>query len=402
MSNKVALHFICKNEAHVVNRMLGTSIGFADLIVAVDTGSTDNTIEVIKKFGSDNNIPTFVFERPFDNFENSRNCSMDKLREVVSSEMKWDPKKVWGYFYDCDEELIVDKNFKKDSLDKDLYMINAYLGQMNYTRNTFFRVSGPFKWYGPVHEFIIPTQQNTTAGMLNEVKVKVNMDGGSWIEGNTHKKYRKHAEMLEDYINHKDRDPRWVFYTAQSYHDSASVPNNKEENDERMRRSMKYYKERVNHIQGYHEERFYSQYRVGVISKILDKPWIECQAELLKAYSMDPLRAEPFKIIIDHYQQLADWNMSYLYSKFAVDTYSGKSPFPTRLLFIDDSLYSWKLLELHSTSCFYTNRLDEAKDCFDRIMKIMKTDPTRFSDQDKQRLEINSRHFSKKPELAKA
>lgn len=390
--NKLALHFICKNEAHVINRMLESSKSINDLIIATDTGSTDDTIELIKKFGKDNNIPTYVFERPFDNFEDSRNFCMDKLRETVK-ELGWNPDKTFGYFYDADEIIEIDPKFDKNKLDKDLYMINANLNQMNYTRNTFFRVSGPLKWWGAVHEFITPTSQNITAGMLNEIKVKVFMDGGSWKEGNIHNKYKKHATMLEDYINNKDRDPRWIFYTAQSYHDSASVPNNKEENDERMRRSLKYYKERVSNPNGYHEERFYSQYRVGVISKILEKPWLECQQELLKAYGMDPLRGEPIKMIIDHYQQMADWNLSYLYSKFCVDTFHGKSPFPNRLLFIDDSLYAWKLLEVHATSCYYTGRLDEAKETFTKLMSVTKKHPEKFNDGDRQRIEINAKHF---------
>jgi hypothetical protein len=30
----------------------------------------------------------------------------------------------------------------------------------------------------------------------------------------------------------------WIFYTAQSYHDSASIADNKDENEERLRRSL--------------------------------------------------------------------------------------------------------------------------------------------------------------------
>jgi glycosyltransferase involved in cell wall biosynthesis len=53
---KLALNFICKDEEKVIERMLNSSNGVLDLIVAVDTGSTDRTIELIKKYGTDNNI----------------------------------------------------------------------------------------------------------------------------------------------------------------------------------------------------------------------------------------------------------------------------------------------------------------------------------------------------------
>jgi len=47
--NKLALNFICKNESHVVERMLNSAKGITDLIVVNDTGSTDGTQELIKK-----------------------------------------------------------------------------------------------------------------------------------------------------------------------------------------------------------------------------------------------------------------------------------------------------------------------------------------------------------------
>jgi hypothetical protein len=143
--------------------------------------------------------------------------------------------------------------------------------------------------------------------------IDVSMDGASW-QGDISQKYLDHAHKLEAYIAKDRKDPRWIFYTAQSYHDSASMKDNNEENVERLRRSMKYYKERVKRNDGYAEENYYSQYRVGTIMRILEEPWNLTHMELLKAYSMDPLRGESIKVIIDYYLQIGDWNMAYLYS----------------------------------------------------------------------------------------
>jgi hypothetical protein len=66
------------------------------------------------------------------------------------------------------------------------------------------------------------------------------MDGASW-QGKT-SEYLDHAHRLETYISN-DRSDRWIFYTAQSYHDSASIADNKDENEERLRRSLHYYRE---------------------------------------------------------------------------------------------------------------------------------------------------------------
>ena len=77
----LAISQIVKNEAHVIERMLNSIKSIIDCGVFVDTGSTDNTIEVIKKWGETNNIPMYVYERAFDNFENSRNYAMEMVKD---------------------------------------------------------------------------------------------------------------------------------------------------------------------------------------------------------------------------------------------------------------------------------------------------------------------------------
>jgi glycosyltransferase involved in cell wall biosynthesis len=390
---KLALNFICKDESHVIGKMLESCKTITDLIVVNDTGSTDGTQDIIRKFGEDNNIPTYVFERPFDDFEKSRNHAMDKLRDVVQ-ELGWDSNKVHGYWFDCDETLVIDSKFNKEQFVNDLYMINTFIGQMKYTRNTFFKVSKPFKWYGPIHEFIICDDKNITSGLAENILVDVKMTGSSW-QGDIPTKYKNHAFVLEKYIDANRQDPRWIFYTAQSYHDSASVPDNKEENEERLRRALKYYRERVGRTDGYAEEIFYSQYRIGTIMRNLEETWSLTHQELLKAYNMDPLRGEPIKTIIDYYLQVQEWNMAYLYTKFAKVNFHGKNPYPTRLLFVDESLYIWKFAEAHAAACFYTGRMDEAKSTFNEILNISKTSPKYFTQEDMAKLQANSQFFNK-------
>ena len=389
---KLALNFICKDESHVIENMLNSAKDIVDLIVVNDTGSTDGTQQIIKNFGEKNGIPTYVFERPFDDFEKSRNHAMQKLKEVVA-ELNWDANKVHGFWFDCDETMVIDRSFKKEQFTKDLYMINTYIGNMKYTRNTFFKVAKPFRWYGPVHEFIVCDEQNITSGLAEGIHVDVKMTGNSW-KGDISKKYLDHAHKLEAYIASNRQDPRWIFYTAQSYHDSASMRDNKEENEERLRRALRYYRERISRNDGYPEEIFYSQYRVGTIMRILEEPWHLTHQELLKAYAIDPLRAESIKVIIDYYLQMNEWNMAYLYSKFAKNTFHQKNPYPTRLLFVDEATYVWKIAEAHSAACFYTGRQEEARMAYEDIKNSMRTHPHCFTPDDIAKINSNAQFFN--------
>lgn len=388
---KLILNTIVKDEAHCILIMLESAAKISDAIVIADTGSTDGTQDLIRKFGEDNNIPTYVFERPFDDFEKSRNFGMEKARDVVK-ELGWNPNDCWTWWCDADETIVVDPKFNKNQFNKDLFMINTYIGQMKYTRNTFARVSKPFRFYGPVHEFIVCDDKNITSGLAENISVDVKMIGASW-QGDISAKYKSHAFVLEKYIDNDRTDPRWIFYTAQSYHDSASVKDNKEENEERLRRSLKYYKERTQRTDGYVEEIYYSQFRVGTIMKVLEEPWNLTHQECLKAYSMDPLRGESIKTIIDYYLQMGEWHMAYLYTKFAKENFHGKNPYPKRLLFVDEALYNWKFAESHAASCYYTGRFEEAKETYQEILKVMETNPGLFSPEDVKKVEMNGQFF---------
>jgi glycosyltransferase involved in cell wall biosynthesis len=386
---KLVLTQIMKNEAHVITRMLDSIKSIVDIICLVDTGSTDNTIEVVKNWGTQNNIETHVFERAFDNFENSRNYSIQVAREVTKDR----GNDYWGFWLDADETIEILPTFNKAGINKDLYMFNTYINVMKYTRNECYKLDKPFRFYGPVHEFIVCDDKNITSGLMEGINVRVQMDGGSW-KGNIPEKYKSHAFVLEKYIDTNRQDPRWIFYTAQSYHDSACMPDNREENEERLRRSMKYYKERISRNDGYPEEVFYSQFRVGTIMRALEEPWILTLNEFLKAYSMDPLRAEPIKAIIDYYLAVGEWHNAYIFSKFAKMNFHQKNPYPTRLLFVDESLYIWKLLEVHAAACFYTGRKDEAKQVYQEMVSISRQTPQYFTQEDMQKIQMNAQFFS--------
>jgi hypothetical protein len=128
--------------------------------------------------------------------------------------------------------------------------------------------------------------------------------------------------------------------------------------------------------------------------RALEEPWHLTLNEFLKAYSVDPLRAEPIKAIIDYYLSVGEWHNAYIFSKFAKMNFHQKNPYPTRLLFVDESLYTWKLLEVHSASCFYTGRKDEAKQNYQEMVNISRQTPQYFTPEDMQKIQMNAQFFS--------
>jgi glycosyltransferase involved in cell wall biosynthesis len=89
--------------------MLNSIKSVIDCAVFVYTGSTDGTQDIIKKWGEANNIPCFVYERPFDNFENSRNYAMQMVKD----------KSQYAFWLDADETLEIDYKYFADDYDKE-------------------------------------------------------------------------------------------------------------------------------------------------------------------------------------------------------------------------------------------------------------------------------------------
>lgn len=392
MSNKLALNFICKNESHVILKMLNSVKDITDLIVFNDTGSTDNTIEIVENFGKENNIPVYSFKREFDNFSNSRNYALDKLIETVDI-LGWDKNKVYHYWIDCDEVMFIDNRFNKNALNLDFYMIDVKIDNSNYTRNTLFRLSKDIKWIGPIHEYLKSNDNNITTGKLDTLKTIVSMTGNSW-NGDISKKYKKYSLMLEDYINNEDRSTRWVFYTAQSYYDCAITNNtNKLERNEMLRRSLTYYNERLTMNGGIEEEKYWSQYRIACIYDELEMPINEVSTQYLKAYEMDTFRCESLIRLSELYLKFNMYELAYIYTSLMVKKHHNKFPYPKRMLFIQEDLYKWKILDIHCGICYYTNNKEEGSIYYKELINIMNNNKHLFTEYDINKINNNSKHY---------
>lgn len=148
----LSLCMIVKNEEKVLERCLHSVDGVFDEIIIVDTGSTDSTINIAKKYTNK------VFEIEWiDDFSYARNFSFSK---ATSDYIMW---------LDADD-VVSDINRKKlieiksnNSKDVDVYMLkyNTAFDENNkptfsYYRERILKRTMNFKWKDEVHEAITP------------------------------------------------------------------------------------------------------------------------------------------------------------------------------------------------------------------------------------------------------
>lgn len=342
MSKTLGLSMIVKNESHVILRLLNSVAPIIDYWVIADTGSTDGTQEIIQKFFDEKGIPGQLLQIDWiDNFSYARNKALDEIEKHVD----------YGIWIDADEELIIDSTFNKaNELSQDLHSISVktIYGKVDYTRKNIWKTKMGFFWDGPIHE-LLSSKEETIGGLANGLSVVVRAEGSSW--GNIREKYLGHAKILQKHAE-ETNDPRWVFYTAQSYRDAQEYQT-----------SIDWYNKRAAMKDGFYEEVFIAKFMVAKLSEVIGKSKNECTILYQEAHSIDNLRGEAIKCLVQMYHRLTDWENAYVFSLYGL-RYNRKSPYPHRVLFLDKAIYDYEMLELHSLSCFYTNRIEEGTRCY--------------------------------------
>jgi glycosyltransferase involved in cell wall biosynthesis len=355
----IGLSIIVKNESKVIERMLNSVYPILDYYCVVDTGSTDGTQDIIKKFFDEKGIPGEVIDHEWINFEDARNTATKAI------EGKCD----YGFWIDADEQLIIEPNFNKEIFKRNLATchganVKIYYGGQNYFRMQFFKTGIGWYWYGPVHEVLIRDVEETNVAAVEGLSVLVTPDGNSWTSETQQQKYEGHAKILEDYVAKDEKnDPRWVFYLAQSYRD-ANTPEN-------FKKSIEWYQKRIDMNNGYWEEIYFSALMVANLKSMLSYPKAEVIEGFLSCGKYNQYRVEHLLPVIAFYHAQKEYDIAYIYGLRAMQA-SGKSPFPNATLFVDESAYTWKIYDLHSLSCWYSNRKEEAKAVYIKLLDAIK------------------------------
>jgi len=359
---------IVKNESHVILRVLNSIYTHIDYWAIADTGSTDGTQDLIRNFFSEKGIPGELIEIPWVDFSTCRNIALEAVEKKTD----------FGIWIDADEEFIADPLFNIQialSNDLDTISIPTKYGGVDYTRKSIWKCGRGFCWTGPIHE-ILASPDEKTGGILEGAHVLVRAEGSSWK--NIKEKYTEHAKILQEYTE-KDPDPRWVFYTAQSWRD-ATEPE----------KSFEWYEKRSKMEGGFIEEIYFSKYMMARLAEMMGKDKSTIVNLYNEAHKQDPLRGETIKSLVQYLHRVQDWELSYVYSKYGM-RYNLANPYPHRILFLDMQLYQFQMPELHSMSCYHTRRMEEASAAYWQFrVQVM---PGMLSPQQEELMKANEKFF---------
>ena len=329
----ICLNMIVKNESAIIRDTLENIIAHVplDYYVISDTGSDDNTADIIKQFFDEKGIQGEIHQDEWVNFAHNRNSALQHAQGKTD----------YVLIFDADDRF--EGNFVlPEELTSDRY----------YFRTLMFRNDGSFYWRGVLHEFV--EQRKKTVVEQKIFGDYYVISGRFGARSNNPQKYFQDAQVLEKAFNSpedEDLKDRYAFYTAQSYRD-ADMPE----------KAIEWYAKRAN-LGGWYEEVYYSLLQIALLKIELNASLNEIQNLLLATYEYRPQRAESLYHLARQLRYHNKARLAYIYATVAANI-----PLSKDILFVDHAVYEWKAKEELAMSA---NSVGNYQLCHDLCVELL-------------------------------
>jgi len=324
---------IVKNEARIIRRCLDAALPHVDGYVVCDTGSTDDTIDVVKTAGVEHGVPGHVFQAAWQNFGHNRTLAASGARGWIES-AAWSLADTYLLFLDADMVLHARPEHDRRRLDAPSYHVAQDDGFLRYHNLRLARLSHDWRCVGVTHEYWeamgAPPPERLDTLWIQDVG-----DGGSKAD-----KFERDIRLLTEALARDPGNVRSMFYLAQSYFDTG-----------RWSDAQEWYHRRWT-AGGWDEERWYARYREGLCLIHLGDSE-RAAGVLLEAFQDRPTRAEPLHALARHYRERGRNHLAAMIAMRGLEV-----PFPSGdMLFVARPVYDWQLWEEISIAAFYAGKV---------------------------------------------
>ena len=339
----LTLCMIVKNESKVIKRCLLSVLPFINEYCIVDTGSTDNTVEIIAE--TLKHLPGEVHFRPWVNFSHNRN-------ECLSL-----AKGTYLLTIDADDTLEYEAGFCLPPLITVGYYLHVKHGSLGHKQTHIIRSDVGWKCEGVTHEVLVCSRMNEIQELVG-LTYKIGNDGA-----NRPNKFKRDIELLEHELFVHPNDARAQFYLAQSYRD-----------DRNFGAAIDAYAKRIS-MGGWQEEVWISYLELAKMQPSINS--------YLRVYEMRPIRAEPLCNLAIYLRTIGRIKQAYPFALAA-----SSMPMPKdEVLFVDEDVYTWKSLDELTVSGYWTEQYQTALDACETLLN-----GCHLPSEQRPRIEDNKRH----------
>ena len=314
-SPTLCLNMIVKNESKIITRLFDSISSIIDCYCICDTGSTDNTVEIIREYFKSKGIPGKVIIEPFQNFCYNRTFALKSCIDMSD------------YILLLDADMILEvKNFKKQILNlADNFRLLQGNEDFYYQNMRIVKNNGLYKYTGVTHEYIDVPGNSVTVDVGKDILfIRDIGDGGAKSD-----KYERDVRLLTEGIKQEPNNVRYHFYLANTYHDCGKYAE-----------AIEYYKKRIK-FGGWKEEVWYSYYKIASCYKNMGKI-NDAISTWLDGFDFYPERLEGLYQLITHYRIISKHNLCgffYEIGKKILDKKLNRDNY----LFLQNDVYSYKL-----------------------------------------------------------
>jgi glycosyltransferase involved in cell wall biosynthesis len=334
---------ICKNESHIIKKTLESIYKYINYWVICDTGSTDNTREIITEFFKEKNIPGELHIDEFKDFGYNKSLLMKRAQYKADYILQ----------LDADDPLIGEFKFTQQDVGHDVYLANVKRGTNEYKAYALYNAKYLWRFCSVAHTVIrCVDKPSFTTGSLTHYDFYVSSEDIGARKADPEKYLKDAKKLKKQFFDTLLDDPdelnsRSVFYIAQSYMDYGMY-------EEAIRWYRLYTKLKDNWI----EEHFEAQMRIARCHIVLDSDSNLIEQEMLKAINIFPDRAEPYFILGQYFNIKKQHEKAYQYLK-QIQSKDLESVKKKYLLFINEFNYRKYVNDELSVACYWTGRYDE-------------------------------------------
>jgi glycosyltransferase involved in cell wall biosynthesis len=328
---ELCLVMIVKDEEDSIEKCLKSVAPYISYWVIVDTGSSDDTLNVIKKVTEELGIPGELHERPWVNFEVNRTESLELAKGKC--DFRW--------IIDADDEFIVEDGVKNPFAGLsgegiDCFQLKYKLSGLQYYRAQIVESGQEWCYKGVLHEYLHSDKEQQNHAQVKGCYVKADISPlkrASSVE----EKYANDAKILEKALDAEPENHRYMFYLAQSYRDS-------QQDD----KAYDAYKKRAE-AGGWEEEVYYSLYMMAKIKEKLKASSDDIITHYSKAWEYRPQRLEAAFHTMRKLREQKRFVLAFAYGNVAT-----KSPGCSDILFVEPEMWQWRLLDEYALAAYYT------------------------------------------------
>ena len=322
VNKKICFTAIFRNEGSNVYRCLDAAKPIIDYISITDTGSKDNTVELIKKWGQENNIPTTVDIEEFKNFSYNRTKSYLNAKDNY-------PDTDYFLLLDADMVLVADDDFDKSSLTDNCYLVDQKNIHLIYPNVRLLDNKIKWKCVGATHEYWTDVKDDDSDILIKKSKLQTMYIDDRNDGGHKQDKFVRDIRLLTDELNDPnisfDLKQRDSFYLAESYRNSGDPYN-----------AQKWYRKRIK-LGGFNEEIYMSYYNIGKCFHDMYK-YEQAAGWYLKAWNYRPHRAEALYNLVKMYRIQGNNFLAYQLAKLGLKIKYPKDD----ILFVEYKIYTYE------------------------------------------------------------